>query len=154
MCMIDIYIYIYKYIYIGGGQATVYLMYVYDRHAYIWIWGRRLELGVVTAEEAEAYIIHIYGAVVWGLAGRPKRPKALYFVPSLPPPPLSIYISISTHLFYQPLTLWPLHDIVIVITNLVLCIAFKRKVGRRVVYCPIIVRYYCTRVGNAGGREE
>jgi len=45
---------------------------------------------------------------------------------------------------------WPLHDIVI--TNNVWCIVYKRKVGRGVVYCPIIVQWYCTRVGNAGGR--
>jgi len=47
---------------------------------------------------------------------------------------------------------WPLHDIVI--TNIVWCIAYKRAVGRGVLYCPIIVQSYCTRVGNAGGRGE
>jgi len=36
----------------------------------------------------------------------------------------------------QPLT-WPLHDIVI--TNIVWCSAYKREVGRGVVYCPRIV---------------
>jgi len=37
-------------------------------------------------------------------------------------------------------------------TNIVWCIAYKRGVGRRVVYCPIVVQLYCSRVGNAGGR--
>jgi len=50
----------------------------------------------------------------------------------------------------HPRVSWPLHDIVI--TNIVWCIAYKREVGRGVVYCPIIVQWYCTRVGNAGGR--
>jgi len=44
----------------------------------------------------------------------------------------------------------PLRDIVI--TNVVWCIVYKREVGRRVAYCPIIGQYFCTRVGNAGGR--
>ena len=47
---------------------------------------------------------------------------------------------------------WPLHDLVI--TNIVWCIAYKREVARGVIYCPIIVQLYCTRVGNAGGRGE
>jgi len=42
----------------------------------------------------------------------------------------------------------------IVIANIVRCIAYKRPVGGGVVYCPIIVQQYCTRVGNAGGRGE
>ena len=33
---------------------------------------------------------------------------------------------------------WPLH--VIVITNIVWCIAYKREVGGGVVYCPIVVQ--------------
>ena len=33
---------------------------------------------------------------------------------------------------------WPLHDIAM--TNSVWCIAYKREVGREVVYCPIIVQ--------------
>jgi len=45
---------------------------------------------------------------------------------------------------------WPLHDLVI--TNLIRCSAYKREVGRGVVYCLIIVQSNCTRVGDAGGR--
>jgi len=52
----------------------------------------------------------------------------------------------------RPKVSWPLHDIII--TNSVWCIAYKREVGREVVYCPIIVQSYCTRVGNSGGRGE
>jgi len=44
----------------------------------------------------------------------------------------------------------PLHDIVI--TNIVWCIGYKREFGGGVVYCPIIVQSYFTRVGNAGKR--
>ena len=40
------------------------------------------------------------------------------------------------------------------ITNIVSCTAYIREVGRGVVYCLIIVRQYCTWVGNAGGRVE
>jgi len=37
-----------------------------------------------------------------------------------------------------PTVIWPLHDIVI--TNMVWCIAYRREVGRGVVYSPIIVQ--------------
>ena len=47
---------------------------------------------------------------------------------------------------------WPLHDIAI--TDIVWCIAYKRESGGEVVYSPIIVQSYCTRVGNAGGGNE
>jgi len=43
-------------------------------------------------------------------------------------------------------SIWPAYDIAI--TNIVWCIAYKRKVARGVVYCPIIVHSYCTRVGQ------
>jgi len=46
----------------------------------------------------------------------------------------------------------PSHDIVI--TNMVWCMAYKLDVGGGVVYCPTAVQWYCTRVGNAGGRGE
>ena len=43
---------------------------------------------------------------------------------------------------------WPLHDIVI--TNIVWCIAYKREVGRGVLYCPITVQqYWLTLYGGA-----
>ena len=45
---------------------------------------------------------------------------------------------------------WPLHDIFI--ATIVCCVAYKREPGRGVVYCPIVVHWYSTRVGNAGGR--
>jgi len=38
----------------------------------------------------------------------------------------------------QWVSTWPLHDIVI--ANIVWCIAYKREVGRGVLYCPIIVQ--------------
>jgi len=38
----------------------------------------------------------------------------------------------------RPASAWPLHDVVI--TNFVVCIAYKREVGRGVVYCLIIVQ--------------
>jgi len=45
---------------------------------------------------------------------------------------------------------WPLQNIVI--TNIIWCIAYKLEFGGGVVYCPITVQSYCTRVGNAGKR--
>jgi len=30
--------------------------------------------------------------------------------------------------------------------------AYKQEVGRGAIYCAIVVQWYCTRVGNAGGR--
>jgi len=50
-----------------------------------------------------------------------------------------------------PSVVCSLHDIVL--TNLVWC-TYKREVGRGIVYCPIIVQSYCSRVGNAGRRRE
>jgi len=50
------------------------------------------------------------------------------------------------------LACWPLHDIVI--TNIARCMAYKREVEGRVVYCSIVVPQYCSSVGNAGGPEE
>jgi len=47
---------------------------------------------------------------------------------------------------------WPLHDIAI--NNIVWCTAYEREGGREVIYCPIIVESYSTRVNNAGGRGE
>jgi len=41
---------------------------------------------------------------------------------------------------------WPSHDIVM--TNIIWCIAYPREVERGVVYCPIVVQYYCTRGGQ------
>jgi len=46
----------------------------------------------------------------------------------------------------------PLHDIVI--TNIAWCIVYKREFGRGVVYCPIIVRLYCTIQVEVGGGNE
>jgi len=54
------------------------------------------------------------------------------------------------YIIYEGGAPWPLHDIVI--TNIVWCLAYKRAVGRGVVYCPRIVEQNCTRLGNAAGR--
>jgi len=35
---------------------------------------------------------------------------------------------------------------------MVWCIVYKRELGKGVVYCPMIVQWYYTRVGNAGWR--
>ena len=43
---------------------------------------------------------------------------------------------------------WLLHDIAI--ANILLCMAYKRGVGGRVVYCVIVEQWYCIRVGFAG----
>jgi len=50
------------------------------------------------------------------------------------------------------LTLGSSPVICIGIANLVWCIACKRELGGEVVYCPIVVQWYCTRVGTAGRR--
>ena len=49
-------------------------------------------------------------------------------------------------------TPWPVHDFVI--TNIVGCLAYKRKIEGGGVYCPIGVRWYCNSAGNAGRPEE
>jgi len=44
---------------------------------------------------------------------------------------------------------WALHDIAI--ANIVWCVAYKRGVSWGVVYCALVVQWYCNRVGFASG---
>jgi len=44
---------------------------------------------------------------------------------------------------------WPLHDIAMI--NIGWCMAYQRGFGGGVVYCAIVVPWYCNSVGNAAG---